>query len=347
MNRKHISAGHTLFQSSHALWLAACAMMSLLSKAHATEGYSQTFISSAKVIHGSSNAAPAYTYLCLDMFTPVVASGTITALGSTSIIDHDADWTEQQFSGDNGAHYLEFTDGTIVDIVNTDAINKELFVPQGLQGLVSVGDAYWIRKYMTFVEIFGADNELGLDPGLSISDSDIVMMFDAENQKMDNYFFSDYPGFSGWYRQDYTSASATYLYPEQGFVITKRGPGDRVLYLNGIVREKAYQAPIYEGYNLVGSINGGREMRLEDLGLYTGDSLTGMVAGSNPAEADNLFLVEPNGTVKTYFYTDLVGFEGWYDFFFNPAGNLRIPSGTGFYLLRKAENGFFEWTMSQ
>jgi hypothetical protein len=87
----------------------------------------------------------------------------------------------------------------------------------------------------------------------------------------------------------------------------------------------------------------GQSVELEDLGLYTGDSGTGVLGGKNPSEADNLIVVAPNGMTTRYFYLDLPGYEGWYDARYRLADHDQIGPGTAFFMYRKAGQPGFVW----
>jgi hypothetical protein len=84
---------------------------------------------------------------------------------------------------------------------------------------------------------------------------------------------------------------------------------------------------------------------LSNLNLYTGSAATGMVGGLNPSVADNLIVVEPDGSLTTYFYyNQLGGYQGWINangFLFS--GGVPIAPGSAFFINR-AQAGAFTWT---
>ena len=118
-----------------------------------------------------------------------------------------------------------------------------------------------------------------------------------------------------------------------------------VLYLQGTTKPGLAITPVFSGFNLLGTLNSQRALKLSELNLYTGNAATGIGSGSNPSVADNLILVHPDTTTSSYFYSDYPGFEGWYDAAFRPAADTLIDAGAAFFLQRKAPRGAFYWTI--
>ena len=87
-------------------------------------------------------------------------------------------------------------------------------------------------------------------------------------------------------------------------------------------------------------------MSLSNLNLYTGSSSTGVIGGLNPSASDNLLLVNPDGSVTTYFYYLSPGvFEGWVNAKGDtPSDNVPIPPG-GAFLINRQNPGAFSWTI--
>ncbi|MDB6033285.1 MAG: hypothetical protein JWM16_3623, partial [Verrucomicrobiales bacterium] len=158
-------------------------------------------------------------------------------------------------------------------------------------------------------------------------------------------FYSNVPGFNGWYLADYSPASNQVVYPEQGLMVRTKTAKTFSLFANGVRRTKASVAPVFAGFNLVGNLTSSQPRKLSDLNLYTGNAATGLSAGSNPDAADALILLNPDTTTSTYFYSNYPGFEGWFDTSFRPAGNISIAPGMAFFIQRKQPRGLFYWTM--
>ncbi len=102
--------------------------------------------------------------------------------------------------------------------------------------------------------------------------------------------------------------------------------------------------PVEPGYNLVGTLHSLTSTALTNLNLYTGDPATGLAAGLNPASADNILIVEPDGAVTTiFYYQDATGQERWYTAAYQAAGDRLISPGTPFVICRKPPRGSFDW----
>jgi hypothetical protein len=99
----------------------------------------------------------------------------------------------------------------------------------------------------------------------------------------------------------------------------------------------------------VGTLKSLSSLSLAALNLYTGNPATGLAYGLNPNLGDNLLVVQPDGSTATYFYykNDSVvgGPEGWADAAFNFVPDVQIKAGSAFFVLRKAQQGGFTWTI--
>ena len=108
-------------------------------------------------------------------------------------------------------------------------------------------------------------------------------------------------------------------------------------------------APVVTGYNLVGTLKSLSSLSLSGLNLYTGSAATGLAYGPNPSKSDNLLVVQPDGSTTTYFYyrDDSVvgGPQGWVDAAFNFVPGVQLKAGSAFFILRKAPQGGFSWTI--
>jgi hypothetical protein len=120
---------------------------------------------------------------------------------------------------------------------------------------------------------------------------------------------------------------------------------DAHLYLCGPIKLGVSLCPVQPGYNLLGTLKSLSSVTLSNMDLYTGDSTTGMVGNLNPSLADNLIVVQPDGSVTTYFYYySPGGYHGWINAAgFTDADSVLIPPGSTFFINRQAP-GPFIWT---
>lgn len=310
------------------------------------ETTSEHFVAKASLINGNNGGGQQrYSYLAVAMFHPSSFAGTVTAVSSNAVIDANASWTQNQFDGTNGVHYIEFENGAMADILLTDAATRSLSFPGTLPEGVTVGDSFKVRKHTTIADIFGPNNETGLQAGLNSSQADNILLSIPETQDSVTLFYANIPGFEGWYRFDYFEASKTVVYPEQAFIIRRRGAEDLTLLTDGVAKQGPTRFPIFPGYNLINTAKQNGGMTLNELGLFTGDADTGLAPGRNANEADNVVLILPDQTSAIYFYFNLPGFTGWYDFSYNPADQTVIEANTAFFIHRKSQRPMFQWAI--
>jgi len=307
------------------------------------ESATESFVASATLIQGNGGTGARVNLFSLQMVPPSVSAGTVTATAAGAVIDSNANWSANQFNGTNGLFYIEFDSGNRADILATDSITKTLSIPTGLT--ITVGNRYRIRKHLTIGAVFGNTNQAGLTPGANVSQADNVLVHNAQTQQTLTFFYSNVPGFIGWYSETYTPASGTVIYPENGLMVRRKSTPNLVLYLQGATKPGLAVTPVFSGFNLLGTLKSQRALKLSELNLYTGNPVTGIASGSNPTVADNLILVHPDTTTSSYFYSDYPGFEGWYDGAFQPAADTLVDAGSAFFLQRKAPRGSFYWTI--
>jgi hypothetical protein len=171
-----------------------------------------------------------------------------------------------------------------------------------------------------------------------------------QTQKTLTLFYYSNPSFTsfqGWVRADtFTPDPDEVVYPEEGVMVRRIVPSNAHVYLCGPIKLGVTQAPVHPGYNILGTLKSLSSLSLSNLNLYTGNAATGLMGNLNPSLADNLIVVHPNGTVKTYFYYyKQGGYQGWIDADgFIPADDAQVPAGSAFFINRQA-SGSFTWTI--
>src|SRR5438128_330348 len=109
-------------------WLSLAMVLASTSRAEVTSGVSGFMTLTIKG-HGG-HAASALSFIGLGMTRPVVYQGNLESVGINTITDQQAGWTDGQFNGVNGAHYIEIASGPgaglMTDIVGTIAGAKNL-----------------------------------------------------------------------------------------------------------------------------------------------------------------------------------------------------------------------------
>ena len=327
---------------------ATAAMMLAIASASSVFGavaVSEPFAGVAASFPGTDGTGSKYTLFSPPVVRPIVTAGKATSINANVLTDANAIWANDQFNGVNGAHFVEFDSGDVVNVLSTDGAAKSLLLAANIQGTVAPGVSYRVRKHLTIAAIFGPENAAGLLAGGNASEADNILIAVPETQQTLTVFYSNVPEFEGWYFADYSGAADYVVRPGQGLLVERKTSGNALLYLNGLVKNTATKLPVAEGYNLVGTLKVSSAIPLADLNLYTAGSSTGIAGGFNYSSADNVLFISPSGATTTYFYSTVPGFVGWYDSTYTAAGTTLIAPGSAFLIHRKAGNGVFTWTI--
>jgi alpha-tubulin suppressor-like RCC1 family protein len=316
----------------------------------AAEALSPVWIGTDTVIKGNTGAGSQLSLFSQQMVLPIQYAGKAGALNNTELTDFNASWVDEQFGTNGLRSYVEFDNGRMLDIADSAAANRTLKLADSFGGISLSGDAYRIRAHATVASLFGNNNETGLMAGPNPSRADNVLLLLPKTQRTITLFYYSNPTFTtwqGWVRaDDFAPAGNEVVYPEQGVMVRRNLPGDIHLYLCGLVRTEPMVVSVQQGYNLVGAGSSTRTLTLSQLGMFTGNSTTGIAGGLNPAVGDNLVVVQPDNSITTYFYYYWPGvYQGWVN-----AGNfivsddVLIAPGSAFFLNRQAP-GAFTWTI--
>src|SRR5262249_43861105 len=144
--------------------------------------------------------------------------------------------------------------------------------------------------------LFGSNNEVGLKYGESAAQADNIILQIPETQRTMTIYYYSNQFYHGWLRADLSPADAQVVYPEQGLMVRRIVPGDRLVYLCGPVKAGVTVAPVAPGYNLVGTLKSLSDLTLTALNLYTGNPSTGFMPGTTAAGSDNLVLIKADGS---------------------------------------------------
>lgn len=310
----------------------------------AVESKTEIFGAMAKVIRGTASGEPQANFLSVPFVAPVAAAGVVTATSGSSLQDTNARWTAGAFNGTNGAFYVEFDSGLLLNILHTDGAAKRLTVPGPVEGLVAAGAAYRIRRHLTLASIFGTDPDAGWGAGPNANQADNVMLLSSDTQRTTSYFLSDVPGYAGWYSAAYAPASSLAISPAQGMICFRKATNDLIIHLQGQIKDTPLLTPMAPGYNLVGVMKSCQPLRLAELGLATAGDQSGFAAGSNPSTADNVMLVAEDGQTLSFFLSDYPSNPGWFDTRYASAATQSVPPGSAFFVHRKDPRPAFYWS---
>lgn len=308
----------------------------------AIESFSPVWVGSDALLRANN-----LTLFSQRMVRPILSAGTVANVTLNTLTVTNS-LTNNQFGTNGLPAYVEFDQGTMIDIANTSS--KTVALAANAAGLCSTGTPYRIRGHFTIASLFGTNNETGLVAGPNPSKADNIMLMLPETQSTLTVFWYSNPSFTtwqGWVRADtFQPAADLVVFPEEGVMVGRIAPTDANLYLCGPVKTGVALAPIQPGYNLLGTLKSLSSVTLSALNLYTGDPATGFAPGLNPSQGDNLLVVNPDGSVTTYFYYFQQGvYSGWVNANgFTLANDVLIPPGSAFFINRQAP-GAFNWTI--
>ena len=272
-------------------------------------------------INGSTDGvAPAFTALSAPLQKATLSKGAITADPTATVLTNaNASYTTNAYAGTdaegNPSHYIQITsginEGLILDIVSNSATS--FTTDTDFSGLVSSGDHYAVKKYITLGDIFGSANEAGLTSGGSTSSSDLVYIMSADgNGNYSTYYYQTDPfggaiGGNGWRKAGDTDTdmSNVIVAPDDGLLVSRSAQGDLSARILGTVNDIEHSRDLPAGFTLV-AYPFPVDVTLADSNIYTVDN--GYVSGSSSSDSDLIYILQKNGAFRSYYYqTDPLG----------------------------------------
>jgi hypothetical protein len=307
------------------------------------ESFSPVWIGSDTLIRAND-----LTLFSQRMVRPILFAGVVAGVTPNKLVVNNM-LPGNQWGTSGLASYVEFDNGGMVDIA--DASSTTVALTSDASGLGSVGSAYRVRSHFTVNSLFGTSNAAGLLGGPNPARADNILLMTETGGTLSIFWYSN-PSFTtwqGWVRADtFTPAGEVVVHPEEGVMVKRIAATDANLYLCGPVKNGVTLAPIQHGYSLLGTLKSLASVPLSALNLYSGDPATGFASGLNPSLGDNLLVVNPNGSVTTYFYYFQENlYSGWVNANgMTLANDVLIPPGSAFFINRQAAGGFY-WTIPQ
>lgn len=306
---------------------------------------------------GGTQAAPVYTFTTLGLMNPIGFQSTTTSVGtSTSLVDPNATWTDNQFNsvtvGAPPTHFVEIVSGpgagTTYDITATSAATKTLTLSDPLLSTIVSGASYRIRPHWTIAGVFGTTNQNGLTGGTNSGAADSIQLF-RSGAFVTYYYSTGGLGGIGWKQFGASGdASTTVIYPDDGLVIARKQTASVNLVISGAVKTGQSSLSVVTGYSLLGNVYAAG-MTLGSSGLFTdttGD--TGVKPGNGSTTGDQILIWNPANTTYRTFYYGAGGLSGtgWREF-----GVSGDASGTaivvGSALFMKRAGAPFNWVAPQ
>jgi hypothetical protein len=313
--------------------LLASAALFILNSLSAVETTPVGYISST--VYGNGGAGFRLTLIAPSFHNGDLVSGTVTTEGASSLT-LSAQLTAAAY--DEGSHYIEVVNsngtGYWTDITSNST--TAVSVADDLTSFIEDGDQFFIRKHITIADLFGANNEQGLAAGGDINQADNVQIIEfttGGGSVNRTYWYSNVENFEGWYDASFNASGDEIIAPHQGVLVTRKVSENVDVVFSGTVRTNDVNFPVEEGLNLI-SVPSAATKTLATSGLSNA-----LAAGSDINAADNVQILNANGTNSTYWYSNVENFEGWYDASFNPSGDVPLNPGTSFLVYRKPGNG--------
>jgi uncharacterized protein (TIGR02597 family) len=341
----------------NAMRMAACALL-----ASAISVCAQTTATTDPVgfitlnVTAASGGNPSLSFKALGMTRPVEYQGSAETVGTNSLTDNEATWSDNQFNGANGSFFVEIVTGpgmgTIYDISATSAANKRITLAQNLAGNVAAPVTFRIRKHWTIASVFGAANEGGLASGDEASVADQILRYDAGAYKAYYYQVAPAPaGGTGWRSATdaFADAGNTVIFPDEGVIIRRTQATALNLVLLGAVKMGQTSIPIFQGVNILGNTYAA-PITLQSSQLYTGNATTGLFSGDEVSTSDQVLLWNGSGYTTYYYQTApaAAGGTGWRSGtdVFSDAGATSIPVGSA-VIVKRSNGAAFDWKLPQ
>ncbi|MGI9240317.1 MAG: hypothetical protein ACR2RV_05920, partial [Verrucomicrobiales bacterium] len=263
---------------------------------------------------------------------PVIASGTATDVDPSTLTNTDSILGSLA----PGQFYVSLTSGDDEGARATITGNTatELTLDADLSALDVVGEAYEIRKHLSITSLFGAANETGLHADINSSLADNVLL---TRDAVETFFYSNVLTMEGWKDSMANDAADETIEPLVPLAVRRRVVGDLTIYPAGAVRLTGSAVTLTENADTMIALPYSVDVAVGDLGL---DDL--VERGPNPVVADNLLVINADGSVTWCFYSDIAGFSGWLDYAYLPAPT--IPAGSVIVFQRKG-TGSLDWVI--
>ena len=280
-----------------------------------------------------------------ELFGATKGLGIASEVSGTTLVDASANWSVDEFNGENGAHFVEVvrvsddpTDpnvGTRREIVGTAlrtlAVNEPWPV---IDGIVS----YRIVRHMAV----RSNTSGNLRGGTSLS-ADSFQLWDGERYET-YYYQSGGIGGIGWRKagDQFSDAGGTIIHPGQAIIFRRGETVPLHLVVRGFVKDGITPLEVQPGFNFLANPYAS-SMTLASAALYTGSPANGVASGSL-LTADQV-MVWTGALYDTYYYqASGLGGVGW-----RKVGDLAadasaevIPAGASI-IIRRQHNNPFTW----
>ena len=288
----------------------------------------------SSTVYGNGGSGQRLTLVSPSFHNADLAVGTVSSSTSTTI-NVSSTLADSAYAG--GQYYIEIVNSSGVgywtDITSNDA--NSVTVNDDLTSFIADGDTFYIREHLTIGGLFGSSNSAGLQAGGDINAADNVQIisFSGGTSQNSTYWYSNVSGFEGWFDASFNASADAIVAPHEGVIISRKTTGDISVVFSGVVRNNDVNFPVEVGVNVIAVPSAAtKTLATSGLSSYVG-------AGGDINSADNISIIGADGSNSTYWYSNVSGFEGWFDASFNDSSNVALTPGTSFILTRKSGNG--------
>lgn len=276
-----------------------------------------------------------FNLIGLTLHEPVVISGVFDDVSGNELTDEDENFTTALQAGKT--YILEITEnatspslvGAIQELTGGWTSNTLTTSDNLEEAGLAAGAKYQLRAARTISQIFGANNEAGLQGSANkdIDEADVIYI--PNGVDFDQYFYSSSTAEGaepGWYKSGETPilANDTPVIYTDALLIYRRGNSDLDFTMHGCVKSTAATMALTGGeFNYVSTVfpvgatlgNSGLEASLEGSDNYSIN------------EADVVYMPDGEGGYNRYFYSNPAGDEKWCSDKFDDASNVPLKSG--------------------
>jgi len=288
------------------------------------------------------NSSEAFTFMGVPLHKPVSSSGAISGVGVNTISVSDAMWDTDEFA----MNYIQILSGNAEGFIATIVSNTSdvLTISEDMSGMLTGSESFAIRPYNTIADIFGANNESGLDGGSSAGNADNILI--QTEAGFDTYYYKDSGliGGTGWRSSSssVTDKAAAIIAPGDGIIIKRSQEADIDLIISGSVFPTNFVNPIEAGFNWkTTSI----PITVTIADFFGPLNEAGLDGGSSAGNADNILILNAQAGFDTYYYKDsgLIGGTGWRSSassITDESAKVLAEPGVMFYINRSGGNAF-------
>jgi len=310
-------------------------------------------------VRAKTNNARALTMAVLPMERAAVYSGacggasfSVNGNGQSVITFTSNLFTANQFTGAGNQHYFRVENGSNAGDFSTIVANSanSITLADNFSQILADTTTFTVTPYWTLGTAF--PNGAGLRGGSSSTAADNILIYNT-NFTPTTYYYRSNAVPPSWFTGATPSSNAI-IPPGTGFAIERKANTPVDIVLPGTVPLgwssvdiNGSPATNVTRNTLVGSAYPLASRRLADLGLYTGNSNTGLVGGSSPTAADLVTIYNPatGSSTNYYFRTNAVP-PAWFTGA-TPSDNVTIPAGSAVLIQRKARRPSFTWYIPQ